>query len=44
VDSQVVEKKEERTGGSTEPKAVLSLLRKMPIFNYLDFKQMRPPC
>jgi hypothetical protein len=40
---QVVENKEEKTGGSTEPKAVFGLRRKAPVSKYLRFNEMQLP-
>jgi hypothetical protein len=43
---QVIETKGETSWGihprSTEPKAVSGLYRKVPIFNYLRFNEIRP--
>jgi hypothetical protein len=38
---QVIENKEKQTGGSTEPKAVSGIGRKVPAFKCLRFNEMR---
>jgi hypothetical protein len=41
---QVVENKDQQSGGSTEPKAVSDLRPKSPVFKCLRFNEMRPSC